>query len=379
MDLELSETQRALRDLVRDYVTQRVIPEAARWEEERWIPDAVFRELGELGLLGLPFPEEYGGSGLDTISLALAIEELARGDASLALSVAAHISLGCTPIFRFGDEEQKRTYLVPAAQGEILAAFGLTEAEAGSDAGATRTTAVATGDGWLITGRKVFITNGSRAGVVTITAVTDPDRGKDGISNFIVPRGTPGFTAKRPYQKLGLHASDTAELIFDDCRLPAASLLGQRGRGFRNFLEVLDGGRIGIGALSVGIAQACLDAALRYAKQRHQFGRPIGKFQAIQFKLADMATQIDAARLLVYRAAWLKDRGRDYRTAAAKAKLFASEIAERAALEAVQIHGGWGYMREFNVERYLRDVKLMTIGEGTSEIQRLVIARGLGL
>lgn len=377
MIFELTESQKAIRDLVREFTEAKVIPYAGQWEQARWIPDEIYRELGQMGVLGLPFPEEYGGAGADTISLALAIEELAKGDASLALGVAAHISLGSTPIYWFGTEQQKQNYLVPAARGEMLAAFGLTEAEAGSDAAATKTTAALDGDHWVINGSKVFITNGSRAGIVTITAVTDPERGKDGISNFIIPAGTQGFSVGRQYDKMGLHASDTAELIFDNCRVSRDQLLGERGAGFRNFLQVLDGGRIGIAALSVGIAQACLDASLRYARERHQFGRPIGKFGAIQGKLADMATALDAARMLVYRAAWLKDQGRDFRLAAAKAKLFASEAAVQAALEAVQIHGGFGYMREFRVERYLRDAKLMTIGEGTSEIQRLVIARGL--
>lgn len=379
MNFDLTGEQRALRDLVREFTVSVVIPNASQWEKNRWIPDDVYRQLGEMGILGLPFPEEYGGAGAGTVSLALAIEELARGDASLALGVAAHISLGCMPIYLFGNEEQKEQYLIPAAQGKMLAAFGLTETEAGSDASATKTTAVLDGDQWIINGTKIFITNGSRAGVVTITAVTDPDKGKDGISNLIVPTSSDGFSVGRQYEKMGLHASDTAELIFQDCRVPKGNLLGRRGEGFRNFLRVLDGGRIGIAALSVGIAQACLDASVAYAQQRHQFGRPIGKFGAIREKLANMATQLDAARLLVYRAAWLRDQGRDFHLAAAKAKLFASELAVAAALDAIQIHGGAGYMREYQVERFLRDAKLMTIGEGTSEIQRLVIARGLGL
>lgn len=379
MEFELSEEHRGVRDLVREFAETRVRPHAARWEREGHIPDEVFRQLGELGVLGLPFPPEYGGAGLDTLAFALAVEELARVDAALALSVAAHVSLGCAPIYLFGTEEQRRRYLVPALRGEMLLAFGLTEPGAGSDAAATTTRAVQDGDHWVVNGTKVFITNGSRAGAVIITAVTDPERGRDGISNLVVERGTPGFRVARRYEKLGLHASDTAELVFEDCRVPAGQLLGERGRGYRNFLEVLNGGRIGIGALSCGIAQACLEASLRYARQRRQFGRPIGSFQAIQFKLADMAVQLEAARLLVYRAAWLRDRGRPHAAAASMAKLFASETAERAALEAVQIHGGYGYVRDFPVERYLRDAKLMTIGEGTSEIQRMIIARDLGL
>ena len=379
MDFDLSEEQRLIRQLVRDYVESRVMPEASTWEAERRIPDQVFRELGELGILGLPFPQEYGGAGLDHVSLAVALEELARGDASLALSVGAHISLGCAPLARFGSEEQKRRWLVPAARGEMLAAFALTEPNAGSDAAATQTRAVRDGDHWVIDGTKSYITNGSRAGFVVLTAVTDPDRGKDGISNFIVPQGTPGFRVSKRYEKMGLHASDTAELVFEGCRVPEDHMLGERGRGFRNFLAVLNGGRIGIGALSVGIAQACLERSLRYANQRHQFGQPIGRFQAIQMKLADLATQIEVARLMVYKAAWLRDRGRPHVKEASMAKLFASELAVQAALEAVQIHAGYGYMREYQVERFLRDANLMTIGEGTSEIQRLIIARELGL
>ncbi|MFO7245728.1 MAG: acyl-CoA dehydrogenase family protein [Thermaerobacter sp.] len=379
MDFELTEDQRLIRQLVRDYVESRVKPNAAAWEEARRIPDEVFRELGELGIMGLPFPEEYGGAAADHVSLAIAIEELARGDASLAISVAAHISLGCTPLARAGREEQKRRWLAPAARGEILAAFGLTEPNAGSDAAATETRAVQDGDHWVIEGTKIYITNGSRAGYVVLTAVTDPGRGKDGISAFIVPQGTPGFRVTRRYEKMGLHASDTAELVFQQCRVPADHLLGERGQGFRIFLDALNGGRIGIGALSVGIAQACLERSLAYARQRRQFGRPIGSFQAIQVKLADMATQLEAARLMVYRAAWLRDQGRPHHREASMAKLFASELAVQAALDAVQIHGGYGYMREYEVERFLRDAKLMTIGEGTSEIQRLIIARSLGL
>ena len=379
MDFELSEDQRLIRQLVRDYVESRVKPEAQAWEEARRIPDEVFRELGEMGILGLPFPEEYGGAGADHVSLAVAIEELARGDASLALSVGAHISLGCTPLARAGSEAQKRRWLAPAARGEILAAFGLTEPNAGSDAAATETRAVLDGDEWVINGTKIYITNGSLAGYVVLTAVTDPDLGRDGISNFLVPRGTPGFRVTRRYNKMGLHASDTVELVFEDCRVPRDHLVGARGAGFRNFLDALNGGRIGIGALSVGIAQACLERSVAYARQRHQFGRPIGSFQAIQTKLADMATQIEVARLMVYKAAWLRDQGRPHHTEASMAKLFASELAVQAALDAVQIHGGYGYMREYEVERFLRDAKLMTIGEGTSEIQRLIIARSLGL
>ena len=306
------------------------------------------------------------------------MEEISRACASTGITYAAHCSIGTGPIYLFGTEEQKRRWVVPCARGEMLAAFGLTEPDAGSDAGATRTTAVLKGDYWVINGSKCFITNASLAGVAVITAVTEPGRGTAGISSFIVPTDTPGFKVSPPYEKLGLRASDTAEIILEEVRVPRENLLGERGRGFKQFLEVLDGGRISIGALSVGIAQACLDAALAYAKERVQFGRPISKFQAIQFKLADMSTAIELARLAVYRAAWLKDQGLPFTREAAMAKLFASETAVKAALEAVQIFGGYGYIKDYPVERYLRDAKLMVIGEGTSEVQRLVIARQLG-
>ncbi len=378
LDFELSEQQRLVREMVRDYAARRIAPGAAERDRTGTFPAEQFRELGELGVLGLPFPEEVGGSGGDTLSFAIAVEEIARACASTALTVAAHVSLGCTPLYLFGSEELKARWLAPALRGEKIAAFGLTEPEAGSNTAAIRTRARQEGDGWVIEGTKIFITNGSHADFVVVAAVTDPEAGRDGISNILVPREAPGWRAVRRYEKLGLHASDTAELVFDGCRVPLDHLVGERGKGHQQFLQTLDGGRIGIGALSVGIAQACLDAALEYARHRRQFGRPISKFQAIQFKLADMATQLEAARWLVYRAAWLRDRGRPYRREAAMAKLFASELAVRAALEAIQIHGGAGYTRDFPVERYLRDAKLMEIGEGTSEIQRLVIARELG-
>lgn len=378
LDFELSEQQRLVREMVRDYAARRIAPGAAERDRTGTFPAEQFRELGELGILGLPFPEEVGGSGGDTLSFAIAVEEIARACASTALTVAAHVSLGCTPLYLFGSEDQKARWLAPALRGEKIAAFGLTEPEAGSNTAAIRTRARQEGDRWVIEGTKIFITNGSRADFVVVAAVTDPEAGRDGISNILVPREAPGWRAVRRYEKMGLHASDTAELVFDGCRVPLDHLVGERGKGHQQFLQTLDGGRIGIGALSVGIAQACLDAALEYARHRRQFGRPISKFQAIQFKLADMATQLEAARWLVYRAAWLRDQGRPYRREAAMAKLFASELAVRAALEAIQIHGGAGYTRDFPVERYLRDAKLMEIGEGTSEVQRLVIARELG-
>jgi len=305
------------------------------------------------------------------------VEEISRACASTGITYAAHCSIGTGPIYLFGTEEQKKRWVVPCARGKMLAAFGLTEPEAGSDAGATRTTAVLEGDEWVINGNKCFITNASQAGVAVITAITEPGLGTRGISAFIVPADAPGFKVSPPYKKLGLRASDTAEIILEDVRVPQENLLGRRGDGFKQFLAVLDGGRISIGAMSVGIAQACLDASLAYARERRQFGRPIAEFQAIQFKLADMATSIELARLAVYRAAWLKDRGLPFTRESAMAKLFASETAVRAALEAVQIYGGYGYTADYPVERYLRDAKLMEIGEGTSEIQRLVIARQL--
>lgn len=378
MDFSLSEEQLMIRETVREFVRKELAPVAADLDREGRFPEEIIRRMAELDLFGLPFSEEYGGTGDGYLAYVLAVEEISRACASTGITYAAHCSIGTGPIYLFGTEEQKRRWVVPCARGEMLAAFGLTEPDAGSDAGATRTTAVLKGDYWVINGSKCFITNASRAGVAVITAVTEPGRGTAGISSFIVPTDTPGFKVSPPYEKLGLRASDTAEIILEEVRVPRENLLGERGRGFKQFLEVLDGGRISIGALSVGIAQACLDAALAYAKERVQFGRPISKFQAIQFKLADMSTAIELARLAVYRAAWLKDQGLPFTREAAMAKLFASETAVKAALEAVQIFGGYGYIKDYPVERYLRDAKLMEIGEGTSEIQRLVIARQLG-
>ncbi|HOB87046.1 MAG TPA: acyl-CoA dehydrogenase [Bacillota bacterium] len=378
MDFSLSEEQLMIRETVREFVRKELAPVAADLDREGRFPEEIIRRMAELDLFGLPFSEEYGGTGDGYLAYVLAVEEISRACASTGITYAAHCSIGTGPIYLFGTEEQKRRWVVPCARGEMLAAFGLTEPDAGSDAGATRTTAVLKGDYWVINGSKCFITNASRAGVAVITAVTEPGRGTAGISSFIVPTDTPGFKVSPPYEKLGLRASDTAEIILEEVRVPRENLLGERGRGFKQFLEVLDGGRISIGALSVGIAQACLDAALAYAKERVQFGRPISKFQAIQFKLADMSTAIELARLAVYRAAWLKDQGLPFTREAAMAKLFASETAVKAALEAVQIFGGYGYIKDYPVERYLRDAKLMVIGEGTSEVQRLVIARQLG-
>ena len=379
MDFELTQDQQLIRDTVRDFADQEIAPKAAEIDSESKFPEDIVKKMSELGLMGLPIPEEYGGSGADYTSYCLALEEITRVCASTGITYEAHISLGCMPIYLFGTEEQKKEYLPQLCSGESVGSFGLTEPEAGSDAGGTKTTAVLEDGEWVINGGKCFITNASYAKFVTITAVTDKGKGTKGISDIIVPTDTPGFTIKAGYDKLGLHGSNTTELTFDNVRVPEKNLVGKRGEGFKQFLVVLDGGRIAIGAMGVGIAQGCLDAALKYAKEREQFGQPIGKFQAVQFKLADIAMNIELARLMYLKAAWLKDQGKPYSKEANYAKLFGSEMATQAALEAIQIHGGYGYMREFPVERYLRDAKLLEIGEGTSEVIRLVIARGLGL
>jgi len=378
MDFGLTEEQRLIRDMVRDLAEREIRPLAAELDETKEFPWSTVWKMAELGLFGLPFPEEYGGSGADTVSYALALEEIGAACAATGLTYEAAVSLGATPIYLFGTEEQKRRWLIPAARGQILIAFGLTEPNAGSDAGATQTRAVLDGDEWIINGSKIFITNASVASAIIVTAVTEPGLGTRGISNIIVPKETPGLTIGKKFDKLGLRASDTAQIFLEDCRVPKENLLGKPGEGFKQFLRVLDGGRVAIGALAVGLARASFEAALRYAGERVQFGHTINHFQAIQFKLADMATRIEAARLLVHKAAWLKDKGLPYTKEAAMAKLVASETAVWAALEAIQIHGGYGYIKEYPVERYLRDAKLMEIGEGTSEIQRLVIARQLG-
>jgi short/branched chain acyl-CoA dehydrogenase len=382
MDFDLTSEQQAIAKLCREFAEGEIAPHAAEWDARAEFPLATIRKMGELGLLGLPFPEKYGGAGADTLSYALAVMEIGRADASVGITMAAHVSLGSQPFFQFGTEEQKERFLVPAARGEQLWAFGLTEPQAGSDAGATRTTATLRDGRWVINGSKCFITNAGTpmTGGVTITAVTG--RGPDGkaeISNIIVPQDTPGYRRSEPYKKMGWRASDTRELSFDGAEVPEENLLGRRGKGFRQFLEILDGGRISVGALSVGLAQACYDAASRYAKERHQFGRPIASFQAVQFQLVDMAVEIELARSAVLKAAWLKDQGRDFATAAAMAKLFSGEVSRRAANAAVQIHGGYGFMDEYPVSRYWRDCKINEIGEGTNEIQRMVIARQLGL
>jgi alkylation response protein AidB-like acyl-CoA dehydrogenase len=379
VDFRLTEDQEMIRATVRDFAQSQVAPRASEIDRTGFFPVEIMEQMAELGLMGLPISEEYGGSGGDYTSYCLALEEITRACGSTGLTYEAHISLGCMPIYLFGTEEQKKEYLPALCSGQSMGSFGLTEPEAGSDAGGTQTTAVLEDGEWVVNGSKCYITNASYAKFVTITAVTDKGKGTRGISDIIVPTGTPGFTVNASYEKMGLHGSNTTELWFDDVRVPEKNLLGVRGEGFKQFLVVLDGGRIAIGAMGVGIAQACLDAALKYAKERVQFGQPIGKFQAIQFKLADMAMNIELARLMYLKAAWLKDNGLPYTKEANYAKLFGSEMATKAALEAIQIHGGYGYMREFPVERYLRDAKLLEIGEGTSEIIRLVIARGLGL
>ena len=383
MDLDLPSEHQLLRSTIRDFMAKEVAPVIDQHERDRAFPVEVVRRLGEMGWLGIPLPEEEGGAGLDYLAYAIAIEEISRVWGSLGIIVAAHTSLGCGPLHLAGTKAQKDRYLVPMASGKVIGAYGLTEPGAGSDAGGTRTTArlegaAADGSGgeWVIDGGKRFITNAGQAGTYVVTARTGSRKdGSAEISAFIVPADTPGFRVTRFEDKLGLHASATGELVFDGVRVPAENLLGERGAGFRMFLEILDGGRISIAAMALGIAQGALDAAVPYAQTREQFGRPIGSFQGVAFMVADMATEIDAARALVWRAAWLKDQGRDFALAAAEAKLFASEVSSRVTNAAIQVHGGYGYVTEYPVERYLRDAKLTEIGEGTSQVQRLVIAR----
>ena len=377
MDFDLTPEQELLRETVRTFARDRVAPVAAELDREARFPSELVAELAELGLMGIPVPEEHEGAGGDTVSYALAVEELTRVDSSVAITVAAHTSLGTMPIVLFGSDEQKATWLPDLASGRKLAAFGLTEPGAGSDAGATRTTASLRDGSWRIDGSKIFITN---AGTdltwgVTITART----GEEEISNLVVENGAPGYTVSAPMHKLGWRASDTRELSFEGCVVPEGNLLGERGAGFRQFLEILDGGRIAIAAMGVGLAQGAYDLAFEYAREREQFGKKIASFQAIQFRLADMATEIEAGRALVYRAAWLKDQGRPFAREAAMAKLFTGELSHRVANWALQIHGGYGYMEESAISRLYRDQKILEIGEGTNEVQRMVIARHLGL
>lgn len=378
MNFELSKEQKMVQEMVRNFATEVIQPRAIEIDAEAQFPEDIFDQMGELGLMGIPFPEKYGGSGGDTVSYAIAVEEIGRVCGSTGLSYAAAVSLGASPIYYFGTEDQKEQYLVPQAEGKALGSFGLTEPNAGSDAGGTQTTATIEGDEFVINGEKSFITNASFAKTIIVTAVTGKDeRGRKIISAIIVPTDTPGLTITSNYKKLGVRGSDTAEVILDHVRVPKENLLGDLKKGFKQFLYTLDGGRISIAALGLGIAQASLDKAIHYAQERTQFGKPIASFQAIQFKLADMAMEVELARNMVYKAAWLKDQGKPFTKEAAFAKLYASETASRTANEAVQIHGGYGYMQEYEVERYLRDAKLLEIGEGTSEVQRLVIARQL--
>lgn len=377
MHFDLSDDHQLLRQTVRDFAEEQIAPVAEELDREHRFPYDIVAALAQLGLMGIPIPEEHGGGGGDTLAYALAIEELTRVDSSVAITVAAHTSLGTMPIVLFGSDEQKSRWLPDLASGRRLAAFGLTEPEAGSDAGATRTTAELRDGSWVVNGSKIFITNAGTdlTALVTITARTAEDE----ISNIVVPNGAEGYEISEPMRKMGWRASDTRELSFRDCAVPEDHLLGERGAGLRQFLEILDGGRISVAAMGLGLAQGAFDLASSYARERKQFGQPIGKFQAIQFQLADMATEIEAGRNLVYKAAWLKDQGRPFAHAAAIAKLYTGELANRVVNSALQIHGGYGFMDEYAVSRLYRDQKVLEIGEGTNEIQRLVIARGLGL
>ena len=381
MNFDLAPEQAEFQKVIQAFVDDAIRPNAERWDEEVELPMDAVKQMGELGLFGLPFPEEYGGAGADFLTLCLAIEELARVDSSLAITLEAGVGLGASPIYRFGTEEQKQKWLPPLARGERLAGFGLTEPGGGSDAGATRTSARIEDGEWVINGSKSFITNAGTpiTDFCTVTAVTATDNGKKEISAIIVPNGTSGYEIGKLYRKMGWHHSDTRPLSFSDCRVPEENLLGNRGEGFKNFLKILDDGRIAIAALAVGLAQGCIDECVRYAGERTAFGQEIGKFQAIQFKIADMEMKTNLARQAYYRAAWLAEEGRPYKKEAAIAKLYASEIAVDVAREAVQVHGGYGYIEEFPVCRHFRDSKILEIGEGTSEVMRILIARELGL
>jgi alkylation response protein AidB-like acyl-CoA dehydrogenase len=377
MNFDLSPEHELIRGTVRDFALERIAPTAAELDREHRFPYDLVAEAADLGLMGIPVPEEYGGAGADTLSYAIAVEELARIDSSVAITVAAHTSLGTMPILLFGTEKQRQQWLPDLASGKKLAAFGLTEPDAGSDAGSTRTRAELRDDEWVIDGSKIFITNAGTdiTACVTITAVT----GEDEVSNLVVPNGTPGYEISAPMDKLGWRASDTRELSFQSCAVPEGNLLGPRGAGFKQFLEILDGGRISVAAMGLGLAQGAYDLAKDYALERQQFGRPIAAFQAIQFQLADMAVEIEAARSLVYKAAWLKDAGREFALEAAMAKLYTGELSHRVVNHALQIHGGYGFMEESAIARFYRDQKILEIGEGTNEVQRMVIARHLGL
>jgi alkylation response protein AidB-like acyl-CoA dehydrogenase len=380
MDLTLSPEHELLRKTLRDFLAKEVEPVIDEHEKARRFPTEIVNKLGEMGMLGIPFPEEEGGAGLDTLAYAIAVEEISRVWGSLGIIVAAHTSLGCNPLHLAGTQEQKDRWLVPMASGEVVGAYGLTEPEAGSDSGGTRTTARfedgPDGGCWVINGSKRFITNAGQAGTYIVTARTgDREDGSAEISAFILDKDTAGFAVGRLEEKLGLHASATGELLFQNAKIPANQMLGAKGEGWKVFLKTLDGGRISIGAMALGLSQAALDASVTYARERKQFGRPIGTFQGVAFMVADMATEVEAARAMVYRAAWLKDQGKDYSVAGAQAKLFASEVSQRVTNMGVQVHGGYGYVEEYKVERFLRDAKLTELGEGTSQIQRLVIGR----
>ncbi|WP_349407858.1 acyl-CoA dehydrogenase [Pseudalkalibacillus sp. SCS-8] len=378
MNFDLTDEQKMIWKMIREFAEEEVAPGAEQRDKEKRFPLEIYKKLGELGMMGLPFPEEYGGGGADAVSFAIVVEELSRACGSAGITYSAHISLGGAPLHMFGTEEQKQKYLTPICTGESMGAFGLTEPNAGSDAGGTETTAVKDGDEWVINGSKCFITNASYAKHLALTAVTDRDGDKKEITAFIVNTDAPGFKVIDNYEKLGLNSSNTTELIMEDVRVPEENMLGKRGYGFRQFLATLDGGRIGIGAMGVGIAQAAYEKALAYAQERKQFGQPLSKFQATQFKLADMAMKIELARTQVYKAAWLKDQGRKFAKEASMAKLYASEICMEVCDQAIQIHGGYGYMKDYHVERFYRDGRLLEIGEGTSEVQRMVIAREIG-
>jgi len=377
LNFDLDQEHELVRSTVREFAQERVAPVAEELDRESRFPYNLVAEMAELGLMGMTIPEEYGGGGADTLAYAIAVEELTRVDSSVAITMAAHHSLGTLPIYSFGNEDQRQHWLPDLASGKKLAAFGLTEPGAGSDAGATRTRAELRDGQWVVNGSKIFITNAGTniTACVTITART----GDDEISSLIVPNGTPGYEISKPMKKLGWRASDTRELSFKDCSVPEENLLGPRGEGFRQFLEILDGGRISVAAMGVGLAQGAYDLAYAYAHDRRQFGQPIAKFQAVQFRLADIATEIEAGRNLVYKAAWLKDQGRDFALAAAQSKLYTGELSNRAVNWALQIHGGYGYMDEYAISRLYRDQKILEIGEGTNEVQRMVIARNLGL
>jgi short/branched chain acyl-CoA dehydrogenase len=381
VDFELTDEQRLVRDTVRDFARSEVAPVAEELDRTKSFPYEIVAKMGDLGLMGIPFPEDYGGGGADTLAYVLAVEELARVDSSVCITMAAHTSLGTMPIHLWGSDDQKSEWLPVLCAGRKLAAFGLTEPEAGSDAGATRTRAKLDDGEWVIDGAKQFITNSGTeiSGCVTITAVTGGENGNREISNIIVPNGTPGYEIGKAYRKMGWNASDTRPLAFDGCRVPEANLLGRRGEGFKQFLHILDGGRIGVAAMGVGLAQGALDEALSYAKERKAFGQPISRFQAIQAKIADISAELEAARLLTYKAAIEKDRGESFTLTAAQAKLKTGRLAVRACEEAVQIHGGYGYIEEYPVCRFYRDAKILTIGEGTDEVQQMVIARLLGM